>query len=218
MSPRKASSAASSCSRVTETGWRLERLAARVLRIRHKAEAQPGQIFLAVALRKLDGPRRPPHKQDEHAGRHRVERAAVADAPLMEHAAQLRRHVLAASSPRACPRSKCRLPSSDDPFPAQHVQNGALRARDAARDCRPGRRSMSAAAQLPAELQHALYVPLVRSESFPFPSSTSRTVMPSSTPSIARAKPAIESTSSSLAPNSSSHACGSSTSATFPSA
>ena len=54
-----------------------------------------GDVFFFHGLEKFDPARGAPDENGQHAGCHRVERPAVPDALFMEHAPQLRCHILA---------------------------------------------------------------------------------------------------------------------------
>ena len=66
-----------------------------ILRIRHNAEAQAGDITLFTRLGKGHRLGRAAEKDDEQPRRHRVERSGMPDALFAEHAAELCHHVVA---------------------------------------------------------------------------------------------------------------------------
>ena len=136
-------------------GIRLQYGPARVLRVGHDAETQPRDVFLFRGLEKFSRAGGAADKNRKHAGGHRVERAAMADAAFMKHAAQLGRHVLARPAGALVDHKDavCHRVSflqSDAAF-RERAQNRRLRPRDAARDAGPGRRGMAAAAQALAD-------------------------------------------------------------------
>ena len=73
---------------------RLQRFAAGILCVGDKTEAQACDVFLFRVLQKLRTTGRTADEDGQNAGRHRVERSTVADAPLVKNAAQLGCHVL----------------------------------------------------------------------------------------------------------------------------
>ena len=74
---------------------RFQNLARDVLGVRDRAEPDSGDVFFFRGLEKFAPARGAPDENGQHAGCHRVERPAVADALFMEHAPQLRCHILA---------------------------------------------------------------------------------------------------------------------------
>ena len=70
-------------------GALVQRFAAGVLRVGHKAQLQAGDIFLAAAFGKADGAGGLSHKHGQHTGGHGVESAGVADLLGFQNAAQL---------------------------------------------------------------------------------------------------------------------------------
>ena len=84
-----------------------DNISAYVLRIGTQPEAKSGYILLAVSLGKFDGSCRTSDENNEQARCKRIERTGVADAPLVQYAAQLCNNVM------ACPI--LRLIDEDDP-------------------------------------------------------------------------------------------------------
>ena len=96
-----------------------EHRAGRVLRVGREAEAQARLLALTVIFGERHRARRAAGKHDQKAGRHRVERAGMAHAPLAEHAAELGHNVVA--------RPVRGLIDQQDPVHAGHTWSMAAR-------------------------------------------------------------------------------------------